>query len=355
MAEDQNIDNQMSDLMRDKVREVKAEGLSGQVKVLSKRALMDIVDQLIRAYGGLENQELISKIAEYELMSKQMETKAATLQGKVELYESQLAEIRKEDDDLRAKLKADESRLPMLEEQNEVLKKTIQGFEAEAQNLRRELGDSEASAQDALDKAIVELEELRARVAEVEPRIAAAEAAKKEAEARLHDKLAAITDLEDRVHEVEDAKEKALADSREKIARLENALQGSDARKRIVELENEVSDLQKKLEAREVGLEFVDVEDAPRFDEAEAELKKLEEALSGVPSGDERALPIRESLVAVRDQIEEEKETFPRITEMMYENKGTVAVACELAKLLVRHADLHEEIKALKTAAGLLS
>ncbi|MHC4780680.1 MAG: hypothetical protein ACYTFG_19085 [Planctomycetota bacterium] len=345
----------MSDLMRDKVREVKAEGLSGQVKVLSRRALMDIVDQLIKAYGGLENQDLISKIAEYELQNKQLETKIATLQGKVELYESQLSDTRKEDDELRAKLKADETRLPMLEEQNEVLKKTVQGLEAEVKNLQRELGDAEASAQDALDKAIVELEDLRAKVADAEPKIAAAEAAKAEAEARLHDQLSMISDLEDKVNEVEDAKEKALAESREKIARLENALQGSDARKRILELENEVSDLQTKLEALEIGLEFIDVEDAPRFEEAEAELKEVEEILGAVDASDERALPIRQGLEAVRIQHEEDMESFPHITGMMYDNKGTVAVACELAKLIVRHAGLHEEIKALKTAAGLLS
>ncbi|MHC5037638.1 MAG: hypothetical protein ACYTHM_10015 [Planctomycetota bacterium] len=344
----------MSDLMREKVREVKAEGLSGNVKVLSRRALMDIVDKLIKAYGGLEHEELLSKLAEFELKSKQMETKIATLQGKCELYEQQLSETRKEDDDLRAKLKSDESRLPMLEEQNEVLKKTVSGLEAEIANIKREMADAEDSAQETLDKAIKELEELRVKVAEAEPRIQAAEAARDEAERRLSEKEDLIHDLEDRVQAVQADKEVALSDSREKIARLESALAGSDARKRILELENEVTELKGNLEALEIGIEFVDVEKAPQFGEAEAALREIEESL--IPKAyDERVKPLQECIRYVKTELADGKERFPKLQSLMYDNQGTIHVACQLAKLLVRHADLHEELKALKAAAELLS
>ncbi|GEM_PF-2792564 len=355
MADDKNYDDQVSNLMREKVREVKAEGLSGNVKVLSRRALMDIVDKLIKAYGGLEHEELLSKITEYELMNKQLETKLATLQGKVETYESQLGELRKEDDDLRAKLKSDEGRLPMLEEQNEVLKKTVSGLEAEIENIKNTYGKSEAEAKEALDKATREAEELKARLAETEPRIEAAENARAEAEKRLQAQQDTVNHLEDRIHEVQSEKEKALADSREKVARLERSLQESDARKRILELENEVSDLTSSLEVLDLGLEFVDLGPAPRFEEAEVELGAVDDMLGGVAAEDAEVQAVRDARDAARNVLEADREAFPRLAEQMYDNKGSIPVACELAKILVRQADLMDGLKVLKTAAGLLS
>lgn len=354
MAE-KDFDDQMSNLMREKVREVKAEGLSGQVKVLSRRALMDIVDQLIKNYGGLEHQELLSKIAEFEMKNRQLETQMASLKGKIEIYESQLGEIRKEDDELRAKLKADEGRLPMLEEQNQVLKKTVSGLEAEIENIKRTHGDSEATLRENLDKAEAELADLRAQLAETGPKIEAAEAARADAERRLQDQMSVVTDLEDQVEDAKNAKEKALADSREKIARLERALQESDARKRILELENEVSELKTYLEALERGLEFVDIEPAPRFEEMEGEIQAVQEILGQVPAEDAEAAPVREGLNRSRALVAAGRESHARLLELMYGNQGTVSVACELGKLLARQAEMREELKALKSAAGLLT
>jgi chromosome segregation ATPase len=353
MAE-RDMGNQVSNLMRDKVREVKAENLSGNVKVLNRRALMDIVDQLIKAYGGLEQQELISKIAQIELEKKQMENQVAALQGKLEVFGQQGGDLRKENVDLLAKVKSAEARMPLLEEQNAVLKKTVDGLEATAENLKAKLAQFEESAHGSAEQAAAEIAALKARIAEVEPQLAEAQALKADVERRIKEKDDFIADLQGRVDEAEASKERALADMREKIARLEKALQQSDARKRILELENEVSELQSNVHALEQGLEFVDSGPSPRFDDREKELKELEEALARFPAENTDADPFRAGVTAVRAALERDRSDWQNLIGLMYEEKGTISVACDLTKIVVRQEALRDQVRTIRSAVSLL-
>jgi chromosome segregation ATPase len=348
------VGDQMSNLMRDKVREVKAEGLSGNVKVLSKRALMDIVDQLIKAYGGLEHQELISKIAQIELEKKQMETQMASLQGKLEIYGQQGGDLRRENAELLAKVKSAEARMPLLEEQNAVLKKTTEGLEATAENYKAKFAALEESARAAAEKAAADIAALEARIAEVEPQLSEAQALKADVERRLKEKDDYIADLQAKVDETEAARERALSEQREKIARLEKALQQSDARKRILELENEVSDLRGNIHALEHGLEYVDAGPAPLFDDLDLELQIVEEALAKFPPENGDAVPFRGACKAARTALAKDRADWDELTRLMYEDKGTIAVACDLAKIIVRQEALRGQVRTLGHAVSLL-
>jgi chromosome segregation ATPase len=353
MAEHE-IGDQMSNLMKEKVREVKADGLSGNVKVLSRRALMDIVDQLIKAYGGLENGELISKIAQGELEKKQLETQIASLSGKLEIIDRQGGELRKENAEFLAKVKAAEARMPLLEEQNVVFKKTVEGLEATAENLKAKLAQLEEGTRTSAEQAAAEIAALKARIAEVEPKLAEAQALKADVERRIKEKDDYIGDLQNKVDEAVGAREKAVTELREKIARLEKALQQSDARKRILELENEVSDLRGNVQALEQGLEFLDAGPAPKFDDVELELMEVEEALGKFPSENKDADPLRKGCKVARAAITKDRAAWDKLTALMYDQKGSISVACDLAKIGVRQESLRDHLRTLLAAAALL-
>jgi hypothetical protein len=353
MAEHE-IGDQMSNLMKEKVREVKADGLSGNVKVLSRRALMDIVDQLIKAYGGLENGELISKIAQQELEKKQFENQIASLTGKLEIFERQGGDLRKENAEYLAKVKAAEARMPLLEEQNAVFKKTVEGLEATAENLKAKIAQMEEGSRTSAEQAAAEIAALKARIAEVEPQLAEAQALKADIERRIKEKDDYIGDLQNKVDEAEGARERAVGEMREKIARLGKALQQSDSRKRILELENEVSDLKGSVLSLEQGLEFLDASPAPRFDDVELELMEIEEALGKFPPENKDADPLRKGCRIARAAIAKDRAAWEKLTALMYDQKGSISVACDLAKIGVRQESVQDHVRTLKAAAALL-
>jgi chromosome segregation ATPase len=320
MAEEKKIDDDMSDLMKQHVREVSAQGLAGQVKVLSKRALKDIIDTLIKSYGGLQHQDLIAKIAEYELQVTQLNQKMTQMGGKMELLQAQNAELQSRDDELRASAAVDASKLPMLEEQNATLKKTLEGLEAEKKILEQQMEELRSSLGS-------DVETLRAELAELKPKYA--EMVEKYAEVgKLHEEMDATRLRFDR----------EIGEKDEHIERLQKALDESDAKRRIAELETEVKELKKTVHLLEIGLEHVDALADIRPDEL---LAKVEQARGAAAGGMAARLDL------LKTTLEEDAKAYPKLLEAMNANKGSIQVMSSLAQLLARQAEIRAHIETI--------
>jgi len=122
--------------------------LRGQkkVKVIKKSAIKAIVDSIIKTYGGIEHQELISKIAEYEFTISNLkqdklrlsEQLAQVQGGQQALQEDEVIRYEKQIEELRARLEAAEKILAQ-----EVSKERLAELEEEVLRLRQRVKELE--------------------------------------------------------------------------------------------------------------------------------------------------------------------------------------------------------------------
>jgi chromosome segregation ATPase len=340
---EQNLDQDVSSLVNKHVREVSARGLAGNVKVLSRRALKDIVDNLIKSYGGLEHKDLISKLAEYEMNMTQNNQKMTSLQGKVELLEKQNAELQQKDDALVASKAVDASKLPMLEEQVETLKKAVSGLEAEKENLARKMEELKDSMGEEVKQKLEKLEGLQAELDDLRPRFADMEKENEAFNERMAGKDLELGHMNEEVDKIRATSDREIAERDDHIERLNKALDASDAKKRIAELELEVKGLKKSIQTLELGLEFFDVEIDIRPQDL---LAKVEEVQT------QGALPaaLGDSLSDLKATLEKDAQLYPPLLEAMYDSKGSVSVVCDLAKLLSRQKEIEAHLVTLGKA-----
>ncbi len=345
MAEEQkNLDEDVSSLVKKHAREVSAQGLAGKVKVLSRSAIKDIVDSLIRSYGGLEHQELISKIAEYELNENQLQQKISTLQGKLEVLEKQNADLKARDEKFVASKAVDASRIPMLEEQNATLKKTVEGLEAEKENLRRKMEELRSSMGDEVKTKLGLIDGLNAELAELKPRLAGLEQENSGFAGKLSDREAQLKQLTDAMDQSKALHDREIADRDEMIGRLKRALDQSDAKKRIMELEVEIKDLRRTIQTLEIGLEFVGVEADMRPEDVIARIGKARTAASKLPPGLAGRLDELEAEASMDGKI------YKPLIDAMYSNNGSIQVACDLTKMLARQKEILRHVETIEKA-----
>jgi len=122
--------------------------LRGQkkVKVIKKSAIKAIVDSIIKTYGGIEHQELISKIAEYEFTISNLKQDKLSLSeqlaqlqgGQQALQEDEVIRYEKQIEELRARLEAAEKILAQ-----EVSKERLAELEEEVLRLRQRVKELE--------------------------------------------------------------------------------------------------------------------------------------------------------------------------------------------------------------------
>lgn len=338
--EKQKLDQDVSSLVNKHAREVSAQGLAGNVKVLSRRALKDIVDNLIKSYGGLEHEELISKIAEYELQLTQTNQKMTGLQGQIELLTKQNEELRARDDELLQAKAVDASRIPMLEEQLETMKKTVSGLEAEKENLARKMDEMKDSLGDEVRQKLDRIDALESELGELRPACEAMQAENAGFQDRLAEREQQMQSLHEQMDQAKARADQDIAERDEHIARLNKALDESDAKKRIAELEKEANELRKTIQLLETGLEFVDVEHDVRPEELLARAGEIRSAGGLPPAMDER-------LGLLESTLRRDAGDYPPLLEAMYGNQGSIQVACDLAKLLSRQREIAEHIETL--------
>ena len=166
-----------------KVRDA-SEYLRGQkqVKVIKKSAIRGIVDEIIKAYGGIEHKELISKIAEYELNISNMRQELERLREERQTFQDDIAlKYLKEIEDLKMRLATAEEMLARdsskekmrkLEEEVLYLRQRVEelekGLEFVASVEEYDYGMAMETATEQRQKA-VQLSEVTARALEAQP------------------------------------------------------------------------------------------------------------------------------------------------------------------------------------------
>ncbi len=340
-GEDKNLEADVSSLVSKHAREVSAQGLAGKVKVLSRNAIKDIVDSLIRSYGGLEHQDLISKIAEYELNQNDLQQKISALQGKLEVLEKMNSDLKARGEQVVAAQAVDASKIPMLEEQNATLKKTVEGLEAEKENLKRRMDDLKSSMGDEVKKKLDQIDGLAAELADLKPKYAAMQAENAESGARLADRDSQIRNLNDQMDQAKAKSDREISERDDHIAGLKKALDASDAKKRIMELEVEIKENRKTIQLLETGLEYVGVVEDIRP-------AALSDRLAAIRSKASR-LPLAAS--AGLDEIEKtlaaDGAAYQPLIDAMYSNNGSIQVACDLSKLLARQREILRHLETI--------
>ncbi len=255
------------------------EEIKGKIRVLSRKDLEEIIAGLLKKYGSLSNQDLIAQLGALEMQSNQDRQK----------HERELEALRAQAEASIAQARA---------EGNDAL-----------EALRREHEAALAAAREAalaeVRERIVELERLleteRARTGELEARIAALEA--------------------------------ELDKVRSELAIARKAIDTDDKRtreqlmKRIAELEARVFEL-------EMALDYFSLEEEFDFDRFTAEAEALAGRLQGAAG--EEALRIYSRAKEIQAAGTADHAKFQALLAKMYEQKGSIGVVVDLAKLLKR-------------------
>jgi hypothetical protein len=135
--------------------------------------------------------------------------------------------------------------------------------------------------------------------------------------------------------------DREIAEREDHISRLQKALDESDAKKRIMELEIEVKDLKKTIQLLEIGLEYVDVEMDVRPEDV---LGRLNEVAQNASDAQKPRLDM------IKSSLESDAGAYEPLLKAMNENKGSISIACDLAKLLVRQKELRDHIETIAQA-----